>query len=42
MDKTICFDDSELSYNDLYAYISILDATDYKDALIELITRSGF
>ena len=42
VDKTICFGDSELSYNDLYDCISILDDTCYKDALIELITRSGF
>ena len=42
IDKTICFGDSELSYNDLYDCISILNDTDYKDTLIELITRSGF
>lgn len=42
IDKTICFGDSELSYNDLYDCISILNDTDYKDILIELITRSGF
>lgn len=42
VDKTICFGDSELSYNDLYDCISILNDTDYKDTLIELITRSGF
>lgn len=42
VDKTICFGDSELSYNDLYDCISILDDTYSKDALIDLITRSGF
>lgn len=42
VDKTICFGDSELRYNDLYDCISILNDTDYKDTLIELITRSGF
>lgn len=42
IDKTICFGDSELSYNDLYDCISILDDMYSKDALIELITCSGF
>lgn len=42
IDKTIYFGDSELSYNDLYDCISILDDTYSKDALIELITCSGF
>ena len=40
--KTICFGESGLNFNDIYECISILDATDYKEALIELITRSGF
>lgn len=42
VDKTICFGESVLAFNDIYECISILDNTDYKDALIELITRSGF
>ena len=42
VDKTICFGESGLNFNDIYECISILDATDYKEALIELITRSGF
>lgn len=42
VDKTICFGDSEFSYNDLYDCIGILNDTDYKNTLIELITRSGF
>lgn len=42
VDKTKCFGESELNFNDIYECISILDATDYKEALIELITRSGF
>ena len=42
VDKTICFGESELNFNDIYECISILDATDYKEALIELITCSGF
>lgn len=42
IDKTICFGDSELSYNDLYDCISILDDMYSKEALIELITCSGF
>ena len=42
VDRTICFGDSELNYNDLYDCISILNDTDYKDTLIGLITCSGF
>lgn len=42
VDKTICFGESGINFNDIYECISILDATDYKEALIELITRSGF
>ena len=42
VDKTICFGEKGLKFNDIYECISILDATDYKEALIELITRSGF
>lgn len=42
VDKTICFGEKGLKFNDLYECIGILDETDYKDALIELITRSGF
>ena len=42
VDKTICFGEKGIKFNDLYECISVLDNTDYKDALIELITRSGF
>ena len=42
VDKTICFGEKGLKFNDLYECIGILDDTDYKDALIELITCSGF
>jgi hypothetical protein len=42
VDKTICFGEKGIKFNDLYECISILDDTFYKDALIELITRSGF
>lgn len=42
VDKTICFGEKGINFNDLYECIDILDDTDYKDALIELITCSGF
>lgn len=42
VDRTICFGEKGIKFNDLYECISVLDNTDYKDALIELITRSGF
>ena len=42
IDKTICFGEKGIKFNDLYECISILDNTDYKDALIELITCSGY
>ena len=42
VDKTIYFGEKGIKFNDLYECIGILDETDYKDALIELITRSGF
>lgn len=42
VDKTICFGEKGIKFNDLYECISILDDTFYKDALIDLITRSGF
>lgn len=42
VDKTRYFGEKGLKFNDLYKCISILDDTFYKDALIELITRSGF
>lgn len=41
-EKTRYFGEKGLKFNDLYKCISILDDTCYKDALIELITCSGF
>lgn len=41
IDKTIGFSESVITDDDLYECVSILDGTDYKDALIELIPYDG-
>lgn len=42
VDKTVCFGNDEVTDDAIYECISILVKTEYKDALIDLITCSGF
>lgn len=42
VNKTVCFGNDEVTDDAIYECISILVKTEYKDALIDLITCSGF